>query len=383
MVIDKIYVNQKVKNSPLARRVLEKLRKIPVENVLDEEAFLEKSRRLPLHLAKRVLWLTETPGKLVKPCPGTGREYLCCNYWVINAQTNCPLDCTYCVLQGYLNQPVITLYTNLEKVREEIDSLLLEHPGRLFRLGTGELTDSLALNPLTEMNGELIEWLSPKKVILELKTKTDFVGHLPALRKRNVVVSWSLNPPSVIQGEEFKSAPLAERLDAARRAIAKGYRVGFHFDPILDIPDWEDQYSKLLTELCRAVPEKEVAWISMGSLRFPPALKEVIEERFPRTQITTGEMVRGLDGKLRYFRPLRTAMYQRIYSFIRTQWKEVFVYFCMESQTVWQEVFGSQPEDNDHLDYLFHESLDRRFPDLSIAPPNRKDYFSPVTSVTA
>lgn len=383
MVIDKIYVNQKVKNSPLARRVLEKLRKIPVENVSDEEAFLEKSRRLPLHLAKRVLWLTETPGKLVKPCPGTGREYLCCNYWVINAQTNCPLDCTYCVLQGYLNQSVITLYTNLEKVREEIDSLLLEHPGRLFRFGTGELTDSLALNPLTEMNGELVEWLSPKKVILELKTKTDFVGHLPALKKRNVVVSWSLNPPSVIQGEEFKSAPLAERLDAARRAIAKGYRVGFHFDPILEIPEWEDQYSKLIAELCRAVPEKEVAWISLGSLRFPPALKEVIEARFPRTQITTGEMVRGLDGKLRYFRPLRTAMYQRIYSFIRTEWKEVFVYFCMESQTVWQEVFGSAPEDNDHLDYLFHESLGRRFPDLSIAPPNRKDYFPPVTSVTA
>ena len=108
----------------------------------------------------------------------------------------------------------------------------------------------------------------------------------------------------------------------------------------------------------------------------------MIEERFPRTRVATGEMVRGLDGKMRYFRPVRTAMYQKIYSFIRQQWKDVFIYFCMESRTVWQEVFGAAPSDNNHLDYLFHESLARRFPDLSIDLPNPKDYFSPVTFVT-
>ena len=38
----------------------------------------------------------------------------------------------------------------------------------------------------------------------------------------------------------------------------------------------------------------------------------------------------------------------------------------MENRTVWQEVMGYAPEGNDHLDYLFHESIGRRFPDLKL-----------------
>jgi hypothetical protein len=46
----------------------------------------------------------------------------------------------------------------------------------------------------------------------------------------------------------------------------------------------------------------------------------------------------------------------------------------MENKTVSKEVMGSSPEDNGHLDLLFHQSIAERFPDLKLPQPDRKNY---------
>lgn len=372
--IERIYVDEEVEKTPLAQRVFMKLPEVPVTVVQSAERFLEDSRDVSLSSGKKALWLTRFKGPLLKPCPATQPDYLCCNYWVINAQTNCPLDCSYCVLQGYLNQPYLTVYVNAEDLKGEIDALIRKYPGRLFRFGTGELTDSLALDPFTEFDRDLIQWFSGKKAILELKTKTDLVAQLPRIAGGNTVLSWSLNPEEIILEEEFRTSTLEERLKSASGAVAKGYRLGFHFDPIIEVPDWEKKYERLVRQLQEAVPEKEVLWISLGALRFPPAFKKVIHERFPHTAITSGEFIPGLDGKMRYFRPIRVRMYRKIHSWLREKWPEVFLYFCMENQTVWNSVMGFAPESNEHLEYLFHESVFRRFPETGMAKPERSFY---------
>jgi spore photoproduct lyase len=364
--IDHIYLDKNAARSPLAKRILRTLRDIPVTIVSDKNAFLRKIEKTPLTAGKKKLWLTNFKGAFLKPCPATGTDYLCCRYRILNAQTHCPLDCTYCILQNYLNVPLITVYVNTGNMTREIDALIASQPRRLFRMGTGELTDSLALDRLTRLNESLIRHVLGKKMILEIKTKTAQIDHLPDIPKKNVLVSWSLNPDAFIRTEEHKTASLEARLKAARKILKKGYRLGFHFDPLLMLPGWKKRYAELLERLTSAVPEKEVMWISLGSLRYPASLKKVIEERFPRTKITTAEFAKGLDGKMRYFRPERVGLYRHIYAGIRKRWKDVFVYFCMENRTVWQEVMGYAPEGNDHLDYLFHESIGRRFPDLKL-----------------
>jgi spore photoproduct lyase len=233
-------------------------------------------------------------------------------------------------------------------------------------MGTGELTDSLALDRLTRLNEGLIRHVCGKKMILEIKTKTVQIDHLPDIPKGNILVSWSMNPDAFIRTEEHKAATFEARLKAAQKILKKGYRLGFHFDPLLMLPGWKEQYAALLERLTSTLPEKEVMWISLGSLRYPPSLKKVIEERFPHTKITTAEFVKGLDGKMRYFRPERLSLYRHIYAGIRKRWKDVFIYFCMENKTVWRDVMGHAPESNDRLDYWFHESIARRFPDLEL-----------------
>jgi len=372
--IDHIYLDKNAARAPLARRILRTLRSIPVTIVTDKNAFLRNIEKTPLIAGKKKLWLTNFKGPFLKPCPATGIDYLCCRYQILNAQTHCPLDCTYCILQNYLNVPLITVYVNIKNISREIDALITSQPQRLFRMGTGELTDSLALDGLTRFNEDLIHHVLGKKMILEIKTKTVAIDHLPAIPKSNVLVSWSMNPEAFIRTEEHKAASLEARLKAGKKILRKGYRLGFHFDPLLMLPGWEKHYAGVLEKLTSTIPEKEVMWISLGSLRYPPSLKKIIEERFPKTGITTAEFVKGLDGKMRYFRPERIKLYRHIYTETRKRWKDVFIYFCMENRPVWQDVMGFAPEDNGQLDYLFHENIARRFPGLKLPAPNPTVY---------
>jgi spore photoproduct lyase len=83
--------------------------------------------------------------------------------------------------------------------------------------------------------------------------------------------------------------------------------------------------------------------MSMGSLRFAPALKDVVRERFPKSRLMYAELVPGADGKMRYFKPLRTEMYTKMFSWIRRYTADTGLYLCMESQEIWQKVFGYAP----------------------------------------
>ncbi|MBN2200987.1 hypothetical protein JW777_03455 [bacterium] len=371
---DRIEIDPEAVSHPLTERILERLPDTP-RSVSDAEAFGRSISRLPLTRGKRVLRLAVGRGSLIKPCPATAEPYLCCRYTVLNAQSQCPMDCSYCVLQTYLDSACQTVFVNMDDMLEQAVRLLDENPGRLFRIGTGELADSLALDELTGTARTFIEFFAARpNALFELKTKTVRVDGALEAESRRAVISWSVNPPSVVASEEHGAAPLERRLEAAARAAAAGFLVGFHFDPILDFPDCGKAYSDLADRLFEAVDPSRIAWISLGSLRYPPSLGDVIRTRFPKSRIGYGEMIRGLDGKMRYPRPLRIALYRSVMERIRRKSDDVFVYFCMESADVWERVMGFAPADNADLDFRFAESLHRRFPDMGFPVPERGEY---------
>ena len=61
---------------------------------------------------------------------------------------------------------------------------------------------------------------------------------------------------------------------SASAVAAAGYRVAFHFDPMVLGTGWEAEYDQLVAELAAAVPAERVAWVSVGTLRFPPHFLE-------------------------------------------------------------------------------------------------------------
>src|SRR5919204_5259214 len=200
--------------------------------------------------AKKTLFLTRHKGEFLKKCPGSDGQ-VCCNYFVINFASNCPMDCSYCYLQEYLAQnPALKVFSNVDDLLLEAEDLLAKHRRTFFRIGTGEITDSLTLDAYIGFAGEVVPFFSEQpNALLELKTKSDCVDGLLSLDlKDRVVVSWSMNPQRVIDLDEHGTASLEERLDAARRCQERGYRLGFHFDPIIEYPGWERDYEEMIEQ---------------------------------------------------------------------------------------------------------------------------------------
>ena len=309
--------------------------------------------------AKRRLFLSRHRGEFLKKCPGSDGQ-VCCNYFVINFASNCPMDCSYCYLQEYLaSNSALKVFGNVDDLLAEAGDLLGRHRKTFFRIGTGEITDSLALDPLIGFSNEIVPFFAEQpNALLELKTKSDCVDDLVRLEpKERVVVSWSMNPQRVIDADERGTASLDERIVAAKRCQAAGYRLGFHFDPMIEYDGWEKDYRDMVGKIFAAVDFRRVAWTSLGVLRTTPPLKRTMRARFPASRLPTGEQVLCPDGKLRYFQPLRVAMYRKMLGWIRAAAPTVFVYLCMESREVWQQVFGFIPACEKELGHQMTESL--------------------------
>lgn len=358
---DKIFVTEDSKEHSITRSILENSPHIPVEFIPDSRELIADVRiaRDPVGVGKKLLLVTHQKGQYVKPCPCTPK-YIGCNYFIINTELNCPLDCSYCILQLYLDNPLITVHTNDVKLFRQLDDFLHKNRTRSLRIGTGELGDSLALDHLTNRSAELISYFAAwPNALFELKTKTvnikNILAHKPP---QNVVVAWSLNSHQIALEEEIGAPSVHDRIQAARIVSQAGYRVGFHFDPIIHHEGWKDGYAEIIDDLMAGIEMNKIAWISLGSLRFPPALKPVIQKRFARTKIIYEEFITGRDGKLRYPKSLRVRLFKHVFDDIKKAGGgKIPVYFCMESGDIWKDVQKKTPRSKQEVEKLLTSPL--------------------------
>jgi spore photoproduct lyase len=118
----------------------------------------------------------------------------------------------------------------------------------------------------------------------------------------------------------------------------------------------ESEYRAVVEQIAAHVSPANIVWISLGTFRFPPEMKSVIATRFPASDIACGEFIPGLDGKMRYFKPLRVGLYRKMAGWIKELDPETTVYFCMEDDEVWQKSLGFLPGDRGGLPRLLDES---------------------------
>ncbi|MCF6148264.1 MAG: hypothetical protein E3K37_06365 [Candidatus Kuenenia sp.] len=274
-----------------------------------------------------------------KHCP-CSNDSASCGYYVMNLGSGCPYECVYCFLQNYVNSPGIMLPANIEDFFAVFRNLKKD-----MRLGSGEFTDSLAFDHIMEYSPKIVNFFRQyPKSTFEFKTKSNNIQLLTSLQgTKNIIISWSLNPQKLIDTAEFFTASLDERLEAAQKCIEAGYRVAFHFDPIVCYRGWETDYELLINAVFDKIGEAEnMAWLSLGTLRVSPQLKKIIENRFPETTLLDEELLTGFDGKLRYPTEVRSFIYNSMTSWIRKKSKNVPVYLCMEDMKMHRNTQLSQ-----------------------------------------
>jgi len=279
------------------------------------------------------LFLVTERYDLLKKCPCTGNA-AGCGYWLLNLGFGCIFDCSYCFLQGYTNSPGLVLPVNVNSFLD----LFAGRADRIRRIGTGEFTDSLALDRLTEYSLTIIDYFKARPdVLFEFKTKSDVIENvLKREGARNIIISWSLNPQKIIDNNEFFTASLKRRIYSAARCADNGYRVGFHFDPVIYFKGWEREYEKVIDAVFDSVEPEDIAWISIGTFRFAPALKPCIEKRFSGNTILDEELLPGFDGKLRYPYPVRFHIYRKMIDLIIKRSPKAALYLCMEEAGMWR-----------------------------------------------
>lgn len=354
-----IFVDESVADHPLTLEALRRFPDTPVQRNVTYDEIVERIRKTSRDVfgtGKRQLTLTRFKGSFLKKCPGISPGMVCCNYYVVNLLKNCMYDCSYCFLQDFLqNNPLLIAYVNVEDLLEELDQVFTAHPDRMFRVGTGELTDSLALDTVIPYSKYLIPFFNRREnAVLELKTKSVCVENLLNQDSpRNVIVSWSLNPQTIIDREEKGTPGLEQRLSAARLCANKGYKIGIHLDPIIISPGWEKAYSDLIDKMFKMLSPSQIEWVSLGSFRYRGPLKQIVKERHEDTRLFTGEHVASKDGKYRYLRPLRNRAYENLRNTLKKYSSELNVYMCMETKEIWEGVTGKMPRSDEKLDKFF------------------------------
>ena len=344
--LDAIHIEQDVRTSPLALRVLDALPSgITVNYIADGRESVRPIANAndPFGTGKRQITIMRRRSPFLMACPAGSSEFACCGYLVLTLSSNCPMDCGYCFLQEYLaDNPGFQVYANYTDAFDELERLRRKAPARGVRVGTGELADSLAFDSLTGISRDLIEYFSRRDdLTLELKTKTDEIENLLAIDpKGRTLVSWTLSPERVFHSTEHRTASPAARIEAARRVLEAGYRVAFHLDPILAYEGAGRDYLELIGNLFDAIAPSQIAFISMGGLRMTPALRTAARRRFPDDPMLVGEEVLAPDGRYRAFMPLRLKLYSALSERIKKADAKLQTYLCMESPSVHRRVLG-------------------------------------------
>ena len=286
------------------------------------------------------IFLVRNKDAFLKICPCTKGAHRC-GYWVLNIGFGCPIDCSYCFLQLYSNTPGLVLPANIDDYFTYIMDFDKKVSTRT-RIGTGEFTDSLALDKYTGYSSLLIPFFNKtKNLVLELKTKAADIDTVLSLDPHeNIVLSWSVNPEKIVQLYEKGGATIEERIIAAERAAARGYNIGFHFDPVIYSPKWENEYRSLLESIFSSeLIRRKTVWISLGTLRYAPGLKQIAEQRFENNLIYySGDFFEDDNGKMRYPVECRTDIYKRMISWIKGYDTGAWIYLCMEPKEVCEKV---------------------------------------------
>jgi len=327
-----IYVETSAAHSELAARVRKAFpraifKETDGKTQVGETNFSRRLETLVIHNEKY---------DFLKPCPCSCAA-AGCGYNLINLGFGCRFECEYCFLQQYQNLHAVLLPANIDDFLEKIDSASF-HKG-LFdrpRIGSGEFTDSLVFDDLTHYSHHLVPFFRNRSHLqFEFKTKSTNVAELLQLGGcENIVVSWSVNTARITREAEHFTPPLAERLKAACEVAKAGYRLGFHFDPVVIYEGYQQEYAHTVQEMADVLPKDKIAWISVGTFRFSRELKKVIENRFTHNTILDGEFLLDFDGKMRYSKQQRQTAYGFLLPLLRRTFPKAQVYLCMEDPQV-------------------------------------------------
>ncbi|PLY04372.1 MAG: hypothetical protein C0625_16830 [Arcobacter sp.] len=286
-------------------------------------------------------------------CPVASPNTRCCNLLTLDAVQSCGFDCSYCSIQSFYNQDKIGFDVNF---KENLKNLKLD-PNETYHIGTGQSSDSLMWGNKEGILDALFDFARENpNVILEFKTKSNNIKYfLENDVPKNIICTWSLNTPTIIENEEHLAATLEQRIEAAKKVSKKGVLIGFHFHPIIQYENYLEEYEEVYKTLINTFDAKKVVLISFGTLTFIKPVINKIRSRSFKSKILQMPLV-DANGKQSYPLELKREMFKSAYDTFKPWHKDVYFYLCMEDESLWKDVFGYEYASNNQMEDMMKMS---------------------------
>jgi spore photoproduct lyase len=308
-----------------------------------EKKYSDTSLFKPTYRKQNRIISNDTDKTINGMCPVASEKTICCNLQTIDAVENCVFGCSYCTIQTFYGKDILIQ----KDIKEKLDAIPID-PNRFYHFGTGQSSDSLAWG---NRNGILDAHCNfaaeHPNILMEFKTKSDNINYfLETKIPENIVCSWSLNTPVIIETEEHFTASLDERISSARTLADKGIKVAFHFHPLVWYEGWIKDYPKIANRLINEFDLDEVLFISFGSITLIKPVIQKIRNLGNPTKTLQMEFVKDPHGKLTYPDNLKINMFKQMYEVFKPWRENIFFYLCMEKASIWEESLNYVYENN-------------------------------------
>jgi spore photoproduct lyase len=335
-MFERIFIEHEMLEHPRAQAFIAKFPNIPlypidrIDDIFNrvKKPYLQKRTDLQAFLGRK-------RGSLVKEAPDAYGLKGEPHYYFIHSY-NCLYECQYCYLQGYFNSPDLVFFLNHEEMMEQIKLILGQHPdSKQVWFHAGEFSDSLSMSHLTGELEVYHEFLGRHpKAVMELRTKSVNIKELlkrPALK--NLITTFSLATTENTKSFDLKTPSLKARLKAIAQLHQVGHPIGIHFDPVIYSPNFEEEYRHLFEQLADHIPLDKLVYLSLGVVRFTKDVYHQVEKNYPESSLLKAAFKKSFDGKIRYSRPVRLWMLQKLKSLaLEMGMNEQQIYLCMEEE---------------------------------------------------
>lgn len=287
------------------------------------------------------------------PCPPEGELLRCCNLLTLDAVQQCGFGCSYCSIQSFYHSQVLFV----ENLKERLEALTL--PEGAWHIGTGQASDSLMWGNRFGLLETLANFATKNpSLVVEMKSKAARSDWLEKITfPSNVLFTWSLNAPTIIEKEEHLTASLVERLKVARKVADRGYLVGFHLHPLVHFATWREEYKGVVNLILENFSPQEVVMVSFGTLTFTKEVLKQLRGSNLHSRILQMELIETF-GKYSYPLSLKEELFSYLYSLFPPHWRSSegpFFYLCMEDPQLWEPVFGYAYPDNTTFEVAMKE----------------------------
>ena len=304
----------------------------------------------PTYRKQNRIITNETDKTIHGMCPVASEKTICCNLHTIDSVVNCVFGCSYCTIQTFYGKDILIQ----KDIKEKLDAIPID-PNRFYHFGTGQSSDSLAWGNRNDILDAHCHFAAKNpNILMEFKTKSNNINYfLETQIPENIVCSWSLNTPVIIETEEHFTATLEERISSARALANKGIKVAFHFHPLVWHEDWNKGYAKIARRLMSEFDTSEVLFISFGSITLIKPVIQKIRDLGNPTKTLQMEFEKDPHGKLTYPDHLKIKMFKHMYDVFKPWRENIFFYLCMEKASIWEESLNYVYDNNDDFERDF------------------------------